>query len=159
MKKPVDDIKNSTGKTSANLLNFEEREFRIDRNLIISPYQTNRQMGKILLEGMEFFSYHGCFKEEQIIGTRFVVDLEMEFDTSPAEASDHLRDTVNYQEVYQVVKNEMEQKSHLLEHVARRILNSIKKSFPMVRSLTVRISKINPSLGGKVRQVSCLLTQ
>jgi len=27
-------------------------------------------MGKILLEGMEFFAYHGHYKEEQIIGTK-----------------------------------------------------------------------------------------
>ena len=58
-------------------------------------------MGTILLEGMEFFAYHGHFKEEQIIGTKFIVELEIEYDSSTAEKSDKLHDALNYQEVYQ----------------------------------------------------------
>ena len=42
-------------------------------------------MGIISLEGMDFFAYHGCFTEEQIIGTHFIVDLHLETDTSQAE--------------------------------------------------------------------------
>ena len=114
-------------------------------------------MGKILLEGMEFFAYHGHYKEEQIIGTKFVVDLEMVFETGLAEYSDHLSDTINYQEVYHVVKKEMEINAHLLESVARRILDAVMRSFPEVKSVQVKISKVNPPLGGKVKQVSCIL--
>ena len=115
-------------------------------------------MGKIILEGMEFFAYHGCFHEEQIIGTQFKVDLELEVDTSKAETSDHLKDTINYMEVYGLVQHEMEQKSQLIEHVARRILDAVKTAFPEVSSLEVKISKTNPSLGGKVKQVARVLT-
>jgi len=114
-------------------------------------------MGKILLEGMEFFAYHGHYREEQIIGTKFIVDLELVFETGLAEYSDHLNDTINYQEVYQVVKKEMEIKAHLLEHIARRILDAVIQSFPQVKSVMVKISKVNPALGGKVKQVSCIL--
>ena len=115
-------------------------------------------MGKILLEGMEFYAYHGHLKEEQVIGTMFIVDLEIEFETGKAEISDQLQDTVNYLEIYKCVKGVMEQKSHLLENVARRILNAVKTTFPMIHALTVKISKINPPLGGKVKQVSCILS-
>lgn len=115
-------------------------------------------MGKIVLEGMEFFAYHGCFHEERIIGNRFVVEVWLEADTSRAELSDLLEDTINYQSVYRIVSHEMEQKSRLLEHVARRILDSVKNNFPGITSVQVRISKVNPPLGGKVKQVSCLLT-
>jgi dihydroneopterin aldolase len=114
-------------------------------------------MGKILLEGMEFFAYHGHYKEEQIIGTKFIIDLEMGFESGQAEHSDRLSDTINYQEVYQVVKKEMEINAHLLESVARRILDAVLRSFPQVKSVQVKISKINPPLGGKVKQVSCIL--
>jgi dihydroneopterin aldolase len=116
-------------------------------------------MGKILLEGMEFFAYHGCFKEEQLIGTRFIVDLEVTLDTISAEKSDQLHDTLNYQEVYRIVKREMEVRSNLLEHVARRILDALKETFPATGMIQVKISKINPPLGGKVKQVSCVLAQ
>ena len=114
-------------------------------------------MGKILLEGMEFFAYHGHYQEEQIIGTKFIVDLELGFDTGLAEHTDRLADTVNYQEVYQVVKKEMEINAHLLESLARRILESLRKVFPDIESMQVKIAKVNPPLGGKVKQVSCIL--
>ena len=116
-------------------------------------------MDIIKLEQMEFYAYHGHLMEEQIIGTMFKVDLELEFDTSAAEKSDMLHDTVNYQEVYKTVKAVMERKSHLLEHVAARILESVRSSFPTLVSSTVRIAKINPPVGGKVRQVACILSQ
>ena len=111
-------------------------------------------MGKILLEGMEFFSFHGCFREEQIIGTKFIVDLHVEADTTKPEISDNLRDTVDYVALYQCVKKEMEQKSHLLEHVAKRILDNLCSTFPAIMSVELKIAKINPPMGGKMHQVS-----
>jgi dihydroneopterin aldolase len=129
----------------------------VQGKLIISLLKYSMDMGKILLEGMEFFAYHGHYKEEQIIGTKFIVDLEMVFETVHAEYSDHLNDTINYQEVYLVVKREMEIKAHLLESVARRILDAVMGSFPQLKSVQVKISKVNPPLGGKVKQVSCIL--
>ena len=111
-------------------------------------------MAIISIEKMEFYSYHGCFEEERKIGTWFNVDLSMEVDTSKAEASDNLEDTVNYQEVYAVVKREMMVSSKLLENVARRILNSIKKEFPSVSYAWVKVKKMNPPLGGKMESVS-----
>lgn len=115
-------------------------------------------MGKILLEGMEFFAFHGCFREEQIIGTKFRVDLEIEADTRRAEETDHLRETVDYVSLYQAVKSEMEQKSHLLEHVGRRILDRISRQFPAVTYIRLKIAKNNPPMGGKMDQV-CFVTE
>jgi len=103
---------------------------------------------------MDFFSYHGCFKEEQIIGTRFMIDLILDVSCREAESSDHLHDTINYSSVYQVVKHEMEQKSYLLEHVAGRILEALKAGYPKIEGIEIKISKINPPVGGKMRQVS-----
>jgi 7,8-dihydroneopterin aldolase/epimerase/oxygenase len=111
-------------------------------------------MGTILLEGMEFFAFHGCFKEEQIIGTKFIVDLAVETDTTVAGDSDHLRDTLDYVGLYRCVKNEMEQKSHLLEHLAKRILTAVQTGFPAVDSIKLKIAKVNPPMGGKMQQVS-----
>ena len=64
-------------------------------------------MSKISLEGMEFFAYHGCFSEEQIIGTRFIVDLWIDANTLEAEDTDKLSKTLNYQEIYLLVKEQM----------------------------------------------------
>ena len=65
-------------------------------------------MSIIRLEGMHFYAHHGCFEEERVIGTRFIVDVALCVDTTLAEHSDSLDDTVNYAEVYQVVKKEMQ---------------------------------------------------
>lgn len=111
-------------------------------------------MSIISIEGMEFFAYHGCFKEEQVIGTKFRVDLFLEVDTSMAEQTDHLNDTVNYQSVFQQVKAEMQITSKLLEHVGRRILNRIMAEFPTVQHARLKIRKLNPPLGGKMDFVS-----
>lgn len=115
-------------------------------------------MGKIQLEGMEFFAYHGCFAEERIIGTRFTVDMELFTYTREAEQSDDLTKTINYQALYLLVKQEMEKESHLLEHVARRILNSIHQAYPSARNIKVKISKMNPPLGGKLEKVSLTIS-
>jgi dihydroneopterin aldolase len=111
-------------------------------------------MSIISIEGMEFFAYHGCFKEEQLIGTKFNIDLFMKVDTSKAELSDSLSDTVNYQEVFQLVKKEMQTTSKLLEHVGHRILQALKEAFPQIDSATIKIRKLNPPLGGKMDFVS-----
>ncbi len=114
-------------------------------------------MSIISIEGMEFFAYHGCFTEEQIIGTNFNVDLFLTIDTSKAENTDNLYDTVNYQDVFQLVKAEMQVTSKLLEHVAKRILNVVIAKFPEIENATIKIKKLNPPLGGKMDFVSVTL--
>ncbi len=99
---------------------------------------------------MEFFAHHGCFEEEQITGTYFSVDVNIEARLDKAATSDDLNDTLNYQRVYDLVKAEMQIPSKLLEHVAGRILQSLHKESEMVDSATVTIRKLNPPLGGKV---------
>ena len=103
---------------------------------------------------MEFFAFHGCFKEEQIIGTKFIVDLVVELDTTAAESSDSLHDTADYVGLYRSVKLEMEQKSHLLEHLARRIMDAIQAGYPSISAIELKIAKLNPPMGGKMQQVS-----
>ncbi|MFZ4462878.1 MAG: dihydroneopterin aldolase [Bacteroidales bacterium] len=114
-------------------------------------------MSTISIEGMEFHAYHGCFAEEQLTGTRFVVDLFLETDTQKAEKSDYLSDTINYLEVYQVVKQEMMINSKLIEHVGRRILDQFLARFPGVQHVKVKVRKMNPPLGGKMDFVSITL--
>jgi dihydroneopterin aldolase len=114
-------------------------------------------MGLIQLENMEFYAYHGHFREEQIVGSKFLVSLSIKTDLSKPAKTDSLKDTVNYHKAYQVVKNEMSKKSHLLENLASRILDALYASFPEIDAATVKISKINPPVGGKVDCVTVIL--
>lgn len=111
-------------------------------------------MGLIRIEGMEFYAFHGHFREEQIVGNKFVVDLEMETDMTIASASDNLKDAVNYQMAYQVVRNEMETKSYLLENIAGRILDALYSELTGIIRARVKVSKLNPPMGGKIGSVS-----
>lgn len=116
-------------------------------------------MGLIQIEEMEFYAYHGHYKEEQIIGNRFLVDLSLETDMEDPSLTDRLEDAVNYQEAYRLVNEEMQVPSHLLEHIAARILNSLFANLRGVKHATVKISKMNPPLGGKTRAVSVTLSR
>jgi dihydroneopterin aldolase len=111
-------------------------------------------MGQIRLNGMEFYAYHGCYREEQVIGNHFLVDITMDADMKEASHSDDLRDALNYAEVYELVKHEMAIRSHLLEHVSARILNRLFEEFPQLNRAEVCVAKLNPPIGGQMRSVS-----
>ncbi len=108
-------------------------------------------MNRIELVDIHLYAYHGCFEEEQIIGNNFIVNFWAEYDMLKAAKSDNLVDALNYQEVYNIIKQQMDIKSHLLENVAYRILSSVKEKFPYVESMQVSIDKLNPPLGGQVK--------
>ncbi len=115
-------------------------------------------MTKITLSTMEFHAYHGCLEHEQKLGNTFIVSLSMELDTSVAGQTDELDQTLNYQLVYDVVKTQMEIPSKLIEHVGQRILDSVFNEFKQIQALEVKLSKMNPPLGGKVDRVTIELS-
>ena len=115
-------------------------------------------MGLIEIENMEFYAYHGHYKEEQIVGNRFLLNIKIETNTKKAELSDDINHALNYQTVYHIIKKQMTQKSHLLEHIARRILDAIYIEFEkQIISCELKVSKINPPMGGQIAQVSVTL--
>ena len=116
-------------------------------------------MGIIHIEGMEFYAYHGHYKEEQIIGNKFIVELKMEVETKNAENSDDINDAVDYRIAYKTVHDEMAQASHLLEHVAGRILHNLYKNLEGIQTAEIKISKLNPPMDGKIDRVSVILKQ
>ena len=116
-------------------------------------------MGLIQIENMEFYSFHGHFREERIVGNKFLVDLTIETEMTIPAKSDNLKDALNYQKVYDIVKSQMEMKSHLLEHIAGRILDSIYAEMEGIQKATVKVSKMNPPMGGKIGSVSVVITR
>lgn len=108
----------------------------------------------IFLTGMRFYAYHGCFEEEQKIGTHFVVDVTLTYDAEAAVASDDVDQSVNYQLVYRTIRKVMDTPRHLIETVADHILREIKHDFPQVLNATVKLCKINPPLDGKTEYVA-----
>lgn len=101
----------------------------------------------VSLEDMEFFCYHGCREDEKINGNTFMVDFKGTF-RSDAGQTDALEDTINYGDVYRVIKAQMQIRSNLLEHVACRIADTISAEFPAYEAIEVTVSKKNPPVDG-----------
>ncbi|MCW3124645.1 MAG: folB [Bacteroidetes bacterium] len=110
-------------------------------------------MGLIGVEGLQFYSHHGYYKEEQVLGGKYVVDIYMKTNLAEAAATDQLTKTINYEQIYQITKVEMEAHSKLIEHVCKRILDAVKGAFPEINYIKVRVSKHNPPLKGNVERV------
>jgi dihydroneopterin aldolase len=117
----------------------------------------NIAMGLIQIENMEFYAFHGHLKEEQIVGNKFLVDLTIETDMNVPSKSDNLKDAVNYQVACQIIKTEMEKKSHLLENIAGRILDALYSEMTGIKKATIKVSKMNPPMGGKIGSVSVVM--
>ena len=115
-------------------------------------------MGIIKVENIRVFAYHGCLKEETKIGSDYRVDLEVKADLQNSAKTDSLNDTVDYVFLNRVIKEEMDIASHLLETVARRILNRIFNEDKLVKKATVWVSKLNPPIGGDVARVTIKMT-
>ena len=95
------------------------------------------------------------------IGTPWITnveDIEIELDIKEsALKNDDLNGTLNYEQVYALVKIEMGIKSKLLEHVAYRIKSAIQNKYPEILHLKVSIAKCNPPINGNVSQVKVII--
>jgi len=111
-------------------------------------------MGTIKLQNIRIFSFHGCLKEEALIGSDYRVDLEIKTDLRKSSVSDELNDTVDYVLLNKIVVEEMAIRSKLLEHVAHRIISRIFSEIPSVSRILLAVSKLNPPIGGDVESVT-----
>lgn len=103
-------------------------------------------MLEIVLDSMEFYAYHGFYKQEQELGNKYTLDLKVTLDP-PVNYID-INATVDYQILYNVVKEEMGKSFKLLETIADNISKEIFIKFPYIFSVEVSVAKHNPPLGG-----------
>lgn len=103
--------------------------------------------GYVYLQHVRFYAFHGVMSQEQKVGGEFIVDVRVGYPIAAAMESDEVSDTLNYAELYELVKQEMDTPSQLLEHVAGRIVKKIDEQFPQVTSIDLKITKKNPPMG------------
>lgn len=97
----------------------------------------------------EFYAHHGVMQEEHRVGGRYAVDVEMKIDFEEAAKSDKLEHTVDYEIVYNILKELMvSQKKYLVESLAYQISMTVLDRFETVQDVLVRVRKINPPVGG-----------
>ncbi|MGY2767659.1 dihydroneopterin aldolase [Thermostichus sp. MS-CIW-26] len=108
--------------------------------------------GRLVLQGLVFHAYHGHCPEEAVLGGRFVVDVEMRL--SLAEIQDDLSGTVDYAQVYEMVRQEVTgQRRRLIETLADQIAERLWQSYPQLEALTVRVHKPHAPLPGLFEDV------
>ena len=103
----------------------------------------------IFIDRLRMLAFHGVLPQERKVGGEFLVSLKVTADISKAIENDRVDDTVSYAALKDIVVEEMEQTSELLEHVAGRIANHVCRTFPQVETVEVTITKVNPPMGPK----------
>jgi dihydroneopterin aldolase len=114
-------------------------------------------MVEINLNGAEFFSFHGYYPEEQLLGSRFLIDISVSFEPKADLAEDEINNTVNYEHLYNIACDEMKITRKLIETVGQAIAGAIKQKFPFVKNIRVAIQKMDPPLKGKVGHSSVVI--
>jgi dihydroneopterin aldolase len=97
---------------------------------------------------MIFYAHHGYYQAERELGQKFQVDIELNCDFTKAIKTDDLKETVNFEAVYQKVNHIFSNyKFTLLETLADRIADEILENFP-VTAVQIRVRKPNVPLNG-----------
>lgn len=102
-----------------------------------------------MMKNLGFYGYHGVLPEENVLGQKFFLDIELYVDLKTAGGSDHVTDTVNYAEAYSIVKDIVEnQRFKLIEALAEKIAEKILGAFPIVKEIVVNIKKPEAPVNG-----------
>ena len=102
----------------------------------------------ITLNDIRLYAFHGALEQEAKTGGWFRVGIEAHTDMEKAKDTDALADTVNYADIAAAVREEMGQRSLLLEHVAGRIGQRLLRNFPTLTHVRVSVTKENPPIPG-----------
>ncbi|MGD0337780.1 MAG: dihydroneopterin aldolase [Bacteroidota bacterium] len=120
-------------------------------------------MGKldvIRIKNAVFYAYHGVMSDEQNLGGKFEVDVDLYCNLQEAEETDSLMRTVDYAKVYQKMKDlVVDQKFYLIEALGTRIAKGILQEFLKVQRVVVRVRKHNPPVKGVVDSVEAEIVQ
>lgn len=99
-------------------------------------------MDKIIMKNMGFYGYHGVLEAEKTLGQKFFIDAILYLPLKSAGETDDLSFTVNYGEVYEVIKNiTVNRKFDLLEGLAEDICQNIFSSFPLIQKIILKVKK------------------
>lgn len=99
-------------------------------------------MDTIRIQGLEIFARHGVYPEENALGQKFVVNVELRMSTRKAGLTDDLDKSVNYGEVSHDIKAFMETHTcRLLERVAELLARELLQKYVLVQRIDLEIQK------------------
>jgi dihydroneopterin aldolase len=106
----------------------------------------------IQLNDVQFYGYHGLYEEEKKLGNTFIVNLAIHF-TPPVSKVTAIHETIDYVQVYELVKVRMQTPTPLLETIAEDIATIIFEQFLIAQKVFVQITKTKvyiPTLNGNM---------
>ena len=114
----------------------------------------------IRIKNAAFYAYHGVATDEQNLGGKFEVDVEVQVDLSAAAERDNLKQTVDYEALYALIQKVVTVKRYyLLESLAKTIAQGILTAFTPVAVVTVRVRKPHPPVKGVIDYVEVEVTE
>ena len=99
------------------------------------------------LRNLHFNSFHGIHEEEKILGNEYLIDASVEFHEEK-QVITSIQDTINYEDIYNIIKERMSVSTPLLETIVMEIGNEIHSEFPQVRAITISLKKMHPPIEG-----------
>ena len=117
------------------------------------------EMGYIVLSNIRTYSFHGCMDEEEKIGAEFSTDVKVKTNLIQAAQTDNLQYGLDYTRLNEIVIAQMKKRAKLMETVALRIIDCIIDEFDIAENVEVKITKLNPPVGGNIEAVSVILNR
>ncbi|KAK9691458.1 hypothetical protein RND81_09G198000 [Saponaria officinalis] len=106
---------------------------------------------KLILSGLTFYGFHGVKPEERTLGQRFVVDVDAWSDLQLPGISDRVADTIDYTQIFSIVKEVVEGPPHnLLESIAHHIASKTLAKFVQVSAVRVKVKKPHVPVHGQM---------
>ncbi len=99
----------------------------------------------IHLYNLKFHSFHGVHAEEKLLGNTYEVNADVQFHEEHAEINS-LSQTINYVEIYEIIKRRMQIPTSLLETIVMDIGNTIHEKYEYVRHINISLKKNNPPI-------------
>lgn len=113
----------------------------------------------LLVKGMQFWGTHGHFPEENVLGQRFVVDVEVELDMAKMCATDDLSAGLSYVTVYEIAKKVVTGEQHkLVQRIAQRIADEVIMAYP-IEAVKVTVKKPGAVVGGIIDYAGCSIVR
>lgn len=96
----------------------------------------------IELQQVRLQAFHGVYAGEQKTGSLYEINVKVSYEEGDTTFDD-LKNTINYVEILEIVKQRMRIPTGLLEKVADDIIRTIKQQYPFSTGISFSIYKLD----------------